>query len=469
MMCWPRANHVIFLSIPKKQHSRRTSRLEMLGLNRTNLNLTKLLSLLKIPLGLISYKHEVSNHRDIKRANDPQTQTLHFLKSTGTDSRKTALTGSCAGRLAPLSDRPASDRPGSRGPGRLRCPQPRAGRAAPVCPRVLRTGLSWPDLGRATVARRRRCHVPHPAVGLSGPPSLPPATCPSAAGLSSPLRGVLLPRPNLPLLRRKAPAGRRAAPRPSPPRPPAAPPLLTRARPSPGEGRWAVGAHARHTQHRKLRRSSEPRPRRPATCRPLPGLTSRPGCPERHVGFFERRRHEESGPAAPAGGRAQPREGERAWAGGGPRGWGEARGDTRLPGPGRGRGGGPPFRRPPTLGGPGEPLATSVSHVSPQTHSQPSSFEHTRVRLGSSRRRPDEQLCGSSRESVDSTFVGSSLEQRGVWSRRRGVLVADLAGCLFTGSSVRETHWRWPGSLRSGWGVGSWAADFWGKAFCPCW
>lgn len=42
-----------------------------------------------------------------------------------------------------------------------------------------------------------------------------------------------------------------------------------------------------------------------------------PGPPVRHVWFLQRRRHEESGSAAPAGGWAQPREGEQGRAAGG--------------------------------------------------------------------------------------------------------------------------------------------------------
>ena len=285
-MCWPRANHVIFLSIPKKQHSRRTSCLEMLGLNRTNLNLTKLLSPSENPSGvhqLQARSQQLQGHQKSKRS--PNANALFFKKARGTDSRKTGLTGSCAGRLAPLGDRPASDRPGSRGPGPLRRPGPRAGRAA--------AGAAGSPEGashRAELAGLGTCHGrpeaarPRPSPRRRSRTSLP--------ALPSPPRGVLLPRPTQPLQRRKAPAGRRAAPPPSPPRPPAAPPLhsLSRARGEPaavpGGGGGGVGAHARRAQPRKLRRSSEPRPRRPATCRPLPGLTSRPGCPERHVGFF---------------------------------------------------------------------------------------------------------------------------------------------------------------------------------------
>lgn len=141
---------------------------------------------------------------------------------------------------------------------------------------------------------------------------------------------------------------------------------------------------------------------------------------------------------------------------------------------------GPRARRGPALPPPADswrswrvPPATSVSHVSPQTHSQPSSLEHTRVRPGSSRQRPEEQLLLADRpgspRTPPSLGPASNKEVFGADAAACSRLTLLGLGCLFTGSHARETDGRWPGTLRSCWGVGSRAVDFWGQAFCPCW
>lgn len=153
----------------------------------------------------------------------------------------------------------------SRGPGRLQRPRPGVGRLrlAPT-EGADRGRLASPRLPGARLTRRR----PRGFREL-----LPPAPRPAPRPRPRVGPGVLLPRPTQPLLTRKAPAGRRAAPPPSPPRPPAAPPLPPRSRAGRGrEGRRCACA-ARAAQRRKLRPSSEPRPRRPATRRPLLGRT----------------------------------------------------------------------------------------------------------------------------------------------------------------------------------------------------
>lgn len=126
---------------------------------------------------------------------------------------------------------------------------------------------------------------------------------------------------------------------------------------------------------------------------------------------------------------------------------------------------------PGTLPCPGRSLPRLPSHTS---HPALTPSPRPVITHESARGAPDYGLISDFclRESEDTTLVQYSLEQRGVWNRRHSVLASDLAGVSVYWLTCRRNRRALPCvalTLRSGWGVGSWAIDFWGgKAFCLC-